>query len=143
MKYKELWIQTRESSEAAKEQAEKVKKFCIEEQINFTETAWKGASEEYLIIRIEDRYNSEEMKKIAEYCKKRGWKNGESISKCSKNIFEAYQKAEKEFLKAKEKGTNTEKETENLLNLGLFKAFLEKQIFRRIINAYKEKEKEE
>lgn len=142
MKIKEIevpFFSEQEESQEFKEKLEELRSFCKERGFLFwegqyTEPELKGAK--FLRITVEDQYNSEEMRKTKEYCKKKGWKRGAFLSNTSKNIFEAYQKANKEFLEANEKGTNTESDTENLLQLGNFRAFLKEQIFRKTMEQY-------
>lgn len=148
MKYKEIEIPLlSEQSLEFKKNLEELKNFCSEKGFkywegNYTEPELKEAK--FLRIRVEDNYNSEEIRKVTEFCKRKGWKRATVLSGASRNIFEAYQRAEKEFLKAEEKGTNTVTDTENLLQLGQYRAFLKEQIFRKAIEQYSlqtEKEK--
>ena len=46
---------------------------------------------------VKDIYNSEEMKEIITLSQEQNWERGEAISKSSRNVFEAYQKALKEY----------------------------------------------
>lgn len=145
MKYTKIKVPIDSESSEHKEKIERLKSFCLNENIEFYVFDVEIAKEyePYLEITIPDNnYNSEEMKRITEYCKKQSWKRGEFISNRSRNVFEAYQRAEKEFLEAKEKGAINEVATENLLHLGQFRAFLKEQIFKRTMEAYNNAEKE-
>lgn len=140
MKYTNIKVAIDSESSEHKEGIEKLKSFLKKENMDFVIFDFETSYIEVTIL--DNNYNSEEMKRITDYCKKQGWKRGEFISNRSKNIFEAYQRAEKEFLEAKEKGTINEVATENLLHLGQFRAFLKEQIFKRTMEAYNNAEKE-
>ena len=144
MKYTKIKVPIDCESSEHKEKIERLKSFCLNENIEFYVFDVEIAKdyEPYLDITIPDNnYNSEEMKRITEYCKKQSWKRGEFISNRSRNVFEAYQKAEKEFLEAREKGS-TESDPEEFSKLRQFRAFLKEQIFKRTMEAYNNAEKE-
>ena len=132
VKYKEISLVFQEDSSEIKKQAQELKDFCRKKGyqcniIDFGQALGGGSS---IRITMEDNFLSEEMKAIIEICQQQKWKKGEEISKNSRNILEAYKKADKEYKKTPEK-------------IGEFREYLRSRIIKRVIEAYNQTEEKE
>lgn len=92
MKYKAIAIPLTEESREHQRAINEIKEFCSERGFRCYEGE-SGSGRKYLNIRVEDRFNSPDMVELIEYCQKVRDPAGERISKNTKNIFEAYEKA--------------------------------------------------
>ncbi len=92
MKYKAIAIPLTEESREHQKAINEVKEFCSERGFRYYEGEFGSGRKELKII-VQDSFNSPDMKDLIEYCQKAGDPAGERISKNTKNIFEAYEKA--------------------------------------------------
>ena len=142
MKFKEIEIYLNEESQEFKEKVEELKNYCQEKGFLFSEGSYRSTDRQetkVLRIMVKDYYFSEEMKEIIAKCQEEKWLRGEAISKTSKNIFEAYQKAKKEYQEQKEYYSErqmAQKEYNLYLDLGRFREYLRGRIIKKVMEQY-------
>lgn len=121
---------------------EDLKAFCEEKGFQYLEsfefdTAY---NENYLWLNINDRYYSDEMREVIEYCQNNSLERGEFISKHSKNILDAYIRAEEEYKELRASFQNvrmTKEKTDELMNLRGYLSYLQGKIVKKVLEGYK------
>ena len=147
MKVRYITIASEESQEA-KEKLQKVEEYC--RQLGGLEVSSLRTlgGKDYIQVALEDKFFSDEMKRLIEECQENEWLEGEQICKSSRNILEAYSKAKKAFHERSETlEDKTKPEPKSpayvaLLQAGSFKNFLARRIVRRVMEEYSKTEKE-
>lgn len=134
----QVLLENEEDQESLK-RYENLKSYCKENKFTYYESSSYDGT---ISLIIEDKYNSEDMKSVIEYCKRNNLERGEFISKHSKNILDAYLKAIEEY---KEKQTiyqnqyMTREKSNELHLLGQFINHLKNIIVQRVLKGYEEK----
>lgn len=144
MKVRYITIASEESQEA-KEKLQKVEEYCRQLGGMEVSSLQTVNGKDYIQVAFEDKFYSEEMKRLIEECQENEWPEGEKICKNSRNILEAYLKA-KEAFKERNEALEGQQISEPkspayvaLLQAGSFKNFLARRIVRKVMQEYSQK----
>jgi len=138
MKFKEIEIPINEESQEYRKKIESLQAYCEEQGLSFYVGSY-NPDQRYIRVMVKDFYLSEEMKELITLSQEQAWKRGEAISKGSRNVFEAYQKALKEYkdLRAYYSEKKMSEEDRKLYNdLIRFREYLKNRIVKKVMEQY-------
>lgn len=144
MKFKEIEIYLNEESQEFREKVEALKEYCRKEGFFYSEGSYRSTDnleQKILRITVKDVFGSEDLKKAEEYFRKGDIQRGKSLANRSKNLFEAYMKAEEQFKEErayyeKHKFSSPE-ESKHLQETGQIMNYFKNRIFSKVMKAYK------
>lgn len=127
MKFKEIELPINEESQEYRKKIKGLEAYCKEQGLEFFQSRY-SPDQRFIRVMVKDIYNSEEMKEIIALSQEQNWRRGEAISKNSRNVFEAYQKAKKEYKELKNKS--------NSIELKNFIEYLKNRIVKKVMDQY-------
>jgi len=138
MRFKEIELPLNEESQEYREKIKGLEAYCKEQGLEFFQSRY-SPDQRFIRVMVKDIYNSEEMKEIITLSQEQNWERGEAISKSSRNVFEAYQKALKEYKEQRayfSERKMSKAEDKLYKDLIGFKEYLKNRIVNKVMDQY-------